>query len=229
MTLPKVASQLVYDLIHLGFRLAAWLLLRQELKGLENIPRDGPYLMVVNHLAVADPAMIFLHFPRKMVMFAADKWKDYPFIGWLANTVGVVWVARGEADREAIKLCLNVLKTDRILGMAPEGTRSRTGALQPGKTGAAYLADRAGVPIVPVGVVGMQNLLPNIKRLRRTRVQMVVGRPFRLPANGRAKGETLKQYTDEIMCRIAALIPAAYRGAYADHPLLSQLSEAVPD
>jgi 1-acyl-sn-glycerol-3-phosphate acyltransferase len=115
------------------------------------------------------------------------------------------------------------LKAGGVLGLAPEGTRSHTGQLQEGKTGAAYLADRAGVPIVPVALAGTENVWRNLKRLRRTPVACTIGQPFRLPSDGRAKGEQLKHLTDEVMCRIAALLPPQYHGAYAGHPRLKEL------
>lgn len=217
------ASPAVYWFLHRVFRVLGWLFLRQEVRGLENIPKQGPYLIVVNHLGIADPPLIFINVWQQLTMFAADKWKKAPGIRQLAEAAGVIWVARGEADLSAIKAALAILKSGRPLGMAPEGTRSPTRALQPGKTGAAYLADRTGVLIVPIGISGSERLTENLRRLRRTPVRFVVGRPFHLPPNGRAKGAVLDDYTTEIMCRIAALLPPEYRGVYADHPLLQKL------
>lgn len=205
----------VYWLIHHFFRFVGWVLLKQEVVGLHHLPATGPYLVVVNHLSIADPPMVFINIKQKMVMFAADKWARVPGIRQLAEAVGVIWVARGEADLTAIKAALNVLKSGGIMGMAPEGTRSRTGALQAAKTGAAYLADRAGVPIVPIAITGTEAFQANLKRWRRTPVRFVVGAPFHLPPNGRAKGEALEAYTTLIMGRLAALLPPAYRGVYA--------------
>jgi 1-acyl-sn-glycerol-3-phosphate acyltransferase len=220
---PPNALPAVYWFLRRVFRFLGWLLLKQEVHGLENIPASGAFLIVVNHLGIADPPLVFMNVRRQIVMFAADKWKKVPGIRHLAEAAGVIWVARGEADLGAIKSALAVLKAGRPLGMAPEGTRSPTRALQRGKTGAAYLADRTGVPIVPIGISGSERLAENLRRLRRTPVRFVVGRPFRLPPNGHAKGELLEEYTTQIMCRIAALLPPEYRGVYAEHPLLFEL------
>jgi 1-acyl-sn-glycerol-3-phosphate acyltransferase len=119
---------------------------------------------------------------------------------------------------DAIKLSLHHLKSGGAMGLAPEGTRSPSGQLQKGKTGAAYLADRSGVPILPAVVWGTEKVAQNLKRGRRTLVTCVIDKPFRLPSNGRAKGETLEQYTEIIMCRLAALLPPEYRGVYDNHP-----------
>ncbi len=224
VTLRK-ASPGVYEFVRKIFIFLEWVLITPEISGLENLPTDGAFLVVTNHLSIADPPMVFIHFPRQMVMFAADKWKKAPGIRQLAELMGVIWVARGEADMSAIKTSLAALKSGQPMGMAPEGTRSHTGGLIKAKTGAAYLADRVGVPIVPIAISGTERLGHNLKRLRRTPVRFVVGRPFRLPPNGRAKGDVLEQYTDEIMCRLAVLLPPEYRGVYAEHPRLRELAE----
>lgn len=191
--------------------------------GLENFPKDGPFLVVSNHLSMMDAPIVFLNCPRRMVVFAADKWKHTPGLKHLCETVGVIWVARGEADLDAIKTSIAFLKAGGVMGMAPEGTRSHIAQLQRGKTGAAYLADRARVPLVPVAVTGSQNVGSSLKRLRRAVVTYTIGQPFWLPSDGRAKGEKLQAYTDLIMCHIAALLPPEYRGVYHDHPILAQL------
>lgn len=224
MTKPlKRASRTVYRAMQAVFRFLAWALLERDVRGLENVPKEGPFLVVVNHLSIIEPVLVFNYFPRQMMMFAADKWKNTPVVSTIAETVGVIWVARGEADMGAIKAMLAAFKAGYPLGMAPEGTRSKTHELQAGKPGAAFLADRAGVPLVPVGIAGTENVFRNALRLRRTPVQMRVGESFRLPGNGRAKSEELEQFTEEIMCRIAALLPPAYRGAYAEHPRVREL------
>ncbi|MGQ0600727.1 MAG: lysophospholipid acyltransferase family protein [Anaerolineales bacterium] len=219
----KPSSERVYWFLHSFFRFLGRLLLKQEIHGLENVPASGPYLIVVNHLSIADPPIVFMNIPQQLVMFAADKWKRVFGIRQLAEAAGAIWVARGEADLSAIKSALAVLRMGRPMGLAPEGTRSLTGQLQPGKTGAAYLADRTGVPIVPIGISGTEKFTANLRRLRRTPVRMVVGRPFMLPPNGRAKAETLEAHTTTIMCHIAALLPPEYRGVYADEPQLREL------
>ncbi len=110
--------------------------------------------------------------------------------------------------------------------LAPEGTRSPNATLQKAWPGASYLAAKAGAPIIPVALVGCEDakFFPNLKRLRRTQVTVYAGEPFTLPPVPVQNREAvLEQYTDEIMCRIAALLPPAYRGYYADHPRLKEL------
>ena len=108
--------------------------------------------------------------------------------------------------------------------MAPEGTRSRTRSLIQAKTGVAYLADKAGVPVVPVAITGTEKAVSTFFRLRRPPIQIRFGKPFCLqPSERHARGSSLDQNTDEIMCRIAALLPPEYRGVYAGHPRLQEL------
>jgi 1-acyl-sn-glycerol-3-phosphate acyltransferase len=107
-------------------------------------------------------------------------------------------------------------KEGEVLGLAPEGTRAReTSALQKAKTGIAYLATRADVPIVPIGIAGTEKVKKNLPRLRRTDIRVAIGQPFRLPESGHVRGKKLEEYTDLIMRRIAELLPEEYRGVYA--------------
>ena len=192
------------------------LLSRREFVGLENIPTEPPYIMVTNHLSAFDSPLLLTVCPHTIRAFAAAKHKRNPIYAPLLVAMGSIWVRRGEVDRQALQGALDVLKRGEVLGMAPEGTRARgTYALQKGKTGVAYLAARAGVSIVPVGMTGTEKLKDNLPRLHRTHLRVVVGKPFRLPESGEVRGQKLREYTDLIMHRIAELLPEEYRGVYA--------------
>lgn len=192
------------------------LITRREYIGLENIPAEPPYILVTNHLAVFDPPLLLTVCPHTVRAFAAAKHKRNPLYAPLLTMMGSIWVRRGEVDRQALRGALDVLRRGEVLGMAPEGTRARgTYALQEGKTGPAYLATRADVPIVPVGLTGTEQIKRNLPRLCRTHVRVVVGQPFRLPESGRVRGQKLHEYTDLIMRHIAELLPEEYRGVYA--------------
>lgn len=191
------------------------LFIRRETVGMENLP-DPPYILVTNHLSVFDTPLLLTVCPHTIRAFAALKHRRNPLYGSLLSAMGSIWVKRGQVDRDALRQALDVLKRGEVLGMAPEGTRSRgTHALQQGKTGPAYLATRADVPLVPVGITGSETIDQNLFRLRRTPVRIVVGKPFRLPNTGRARGPMLREYTELIMHRIAELLPERYRGVYA--------------
>ncbi|MBE9471484.1 MAG: 1-acyl-sn-glycerol-3-phosphate acyltransferase [Chloroflexi bacterium] len=193
------------------------LISHREYVGLENIPAEPPYIMVINHLAAFDAPLLLTVCPHTIRAFAAAKHKRNPLYASILMMAGPIWVRRGEVDRKALREALDVLKRGEALGMAPEGTRARGPyALQKGKTGPAYLATRADVPLVPVGLTGTEQIKSNLPRLRRTHIRVVVGKPFRLPESGRVRGQKLREYTDLIMHRIAELLPEEYRGVYGE-------------
>jgi 1-acyl-sn-glycerol-3-phosphate acyltransferase len=137
---------------------------------------------------------------------------------------GGVFIQRGEVDRGALKAAVQWLRAGKVWGMAPEGTRSPDGTMKRGKTGVAYLADSSGAPIVPMGLVGAEKITTSLKRLRRQHVSLKIGKPFKLPPlNQDNRAASLRANTDEVMCRIAALLPESYRGMYADHPRTKEL------
>ncbi|HHS97694.1 MAG TPA: 1-acyl-sn-glycerol-3-phosphate acyltransferase [Chloroflexi bacterium] len=210
---------MVYRWLRALARLLVALLMRVEVVGKENFPKEGPYILVVNHLSVFDTVVLLAVCPHTIRAFAAAKHRRNPIYAPLLAAAGSIWVRRGEMDRQALRGALEVLRRGEVLGLAPEGTRARgTYALQPGKTGAAYLATRADVPILPVGLTGTEKVKECFPRLRRARVRVVVGKPFRLPESGRVRGQKLREYTDMIMYRIAALLPPEYRGVYSQLP-----------
>ena len=225
-THPKPASDRVYYAVRAVFNALANLFIKPEYVGRENIPAEGAYLVTTNHLSFFDSVLIFCVIPHRLVALGADKWRRTPGLVQFLEMLGIIWVARGEADTDAIKATLAVLKRGGHLGMAPEGTRSKSGVLQPGKGGAAYLADRARVPILPIGQAGTETVLKSWKRLRRPRVRVAIGPAYTLPYTGRAKGPQLDAFTEEIMCRIAVLLPEAYRGHYAGHLRVAELEGA---
>jgi len=210
-------GDLYYQLLRSIVRLIFKLLTEWEIVGLENVPPDGPFISVSNHTHWLDPPLIMASLPRRVYPLTADKWRRRPVVGQLMASVGAIFVMRGEVDRRALRKAMEVLKQGRVLGVAPEGTRSKTGALQRGRGGAAYIACLTGVPLVPVGVVGVEKALSELKHLRRPQVKVVIGQPFTLPPLPRepgGKSERLKEYTTQIMYRIAELLPEEYRGVY---------------
>ncbi len=190
---------------------------RMEIEGRENIPAQGPYIVVSNHLSKTDAALILLALPKqRMRVFAASKWRGHPIFGPILGLSGAIWVRRGEVDRDALRAATRALNSGEILGMAPEGTRSRTGAMQKARNGPAYIASRAQVPLLPVGITNSDLFQANILRLRRTTFRLTIGRPFHLPALGhRARGQELEAYTELVMAHIADQLPEHYRGFYA--------------
>ena len=193
------------------------ILLKLEVVGRENVPRTGAFIAMINHVSFLDPVMTVGLAPREIV--AMSKIENYhnPVAALVLRLYGSFPIRRGEVDREAIRASLHVLELGRGLLMAPEGTRSKTRTLQEGRDGMAMIALRAGVPVVPVAVSGAEDLKHNWKRLRRTPARIVFGQAFCFqPQPGMRRREQMCQMTREAMYRLAALLPAQYRGVYSD-------------
>jgi 1-acyl-sn-glycerol-3-phosphate acyltransferase len=204
---------------------------RVEAIGLENIPPEGTgCILAVNHLSRLDPPLVFIQLERQDASgLVADKYQRNPFIIPLVETVDGIWVNRDEADFRALREARNYLRNGGMLGIAPEGTRSNTKALIPAKTGVAYLADQAKVAVMPTALFGTENAIYEVFRFRRPKMTIHFDKPFMLPPIDRSnRDEVLQRNTDEIMCRIAALLPSAYWGAYTDHPRLKELLSIPP-
>jgi 1-acyl-sn-glycerol-3-phosphate acyltransferase len=190
---------------------------RLEIHGLERLPKTGAFAVASNHLGRLDPLLVYYLLDRRdIIMLVAEKYRENALARWFVRQLDGIFVDRFEADFRAVRQALTACGLVVVLGC----TRSPT-ALIEGHHGISYLAAKSGVPIYPVGITGTQDraVLANFKRLRRARVVGVVGEPFTLPGISRqAREETLTAYTDEIMCRIAVLIPPEYRGIYAIIP-----------
>jgi 1-acyl-sn-glycerol-3-phosphate acyltransferase len=214
-------------------RLFTRLLARIEVRGLEDSLTTGPLIIVSNHLGRLDAPLIYSLTDRTDVtIMVAEKYKTNPLFRWLVRYLNAMWVDRFNADLVAMREALKRLRAGGVLVMAPEGTRSPTQSLIQARPGGSYLASKAGVPLLPVALTGTEDavVFPNWRRLRRANVVIYVGQPFTLPpldAHG-DRDAALQQYTDEIMCRIAALLPPQYRGVYAEHPRLKELLAEQP-
>jgi 1-acyl-sn-glycerol-3-phosphate acyltransferase len=206
----------LYAILRAIVRFLFRLLTRTEYRGLENLPAHGPYIVLTNHLSAIDAPLILAAIPTPITVFAAHTHRHEFLVGELMNAMGAIWVRRGEADREALKAAVELLKDGGVIGLAPEGTRSKTGALIEGKIGAAYLATRTDVPLVPVAVTGTEVGLPAVFRLSRPRITITIGPPFRLPdSSPQASRAQLQMYTDLIMRILAGMLPEKYRGVYS--------------
>ena len=212
MKLTHFTYRMTRGVIGVLFRIAT----HQAYVGQENFPQP-PYILIANHISAFDIPLMGTICPHMVRGFAAAKHRRNPLFAPILLSAGVIWVRRGEVDRRALRKALHILREEKgVLGIFPEGTRARGPyALQRGKPGVAYLATRADVPLVPLGITGTETIKHNLSQLRRTRVRGVVGAPFRLPESGRVRGKKLTAYTDLIMQRIAEVLPEEYRGIYA--------------
>ena len=225
--IPKT-YHVLYFLYWLVVRTGLRLLTRWHIEGAEHVPKKGACILVSNHLTWLDPPLTYTGTRRGLYALAAAKHQNTRILK-LTFTLGrAVFIRRGEFDRDALRQCFAILEGGNALYASAEGTRSPTGALTKGKAGIAYLATRANVPIIPVALWGGEDMVDDLKRFKRADVTTRFGAPFSLP-EGRVRGEELEQCTDEIMCSIAAMLPEAYRGVYADHPRTLEKLNAACD
>lgn len=193
--------------------------------GLQNIPETGGYILTTNHMSRLDTPLLFMGIGRTdLSALVTDKYRNNPLFALFVDISESIWINRDIADYKAIRLGLDHIRKGGILGIAPEGTRSRDGSLLPAKSGAVLLAARAGVPVIPVGISGTEDCMKKIRRFQKPVVSAIIGKPYNLPGLDKEhREETLAKNTDEIMCRIAALLPEKYHGFYTSHPRITAI------
>lgn len=204
--------------ITLLMRLVVRLFTRVHVEGLENIPQSGPALIVTNHLGDADMVVGLAFAPPDVDTLAKiDLYFDYPLIGWLMDAYGVIWLHRGSPDRRALRIALESLALGRMVAVAPEGRESLTGALEEGTGGAAYLALKAGVPILPATITGTENrrIYANLRRFHRSEITLTIGKTFTLES-GLDLHQAVIDGTRTVMSTLARQLPPEYRGVYQE-------------
>ncbi len=203
-----------YAFACLGVRVLLRLFTRCTVRGLENIPAEGPLLLVSNHLNLVDPPVLGALLPRRIVFMAKEELFHIFFIGWVVKSYGAFPVKRGRPDRHALRTAVAVLEKGGVVGMFPEGTRSRTGSMQRAHPGAALVALLSGAPVLPVAIVGTDRLRSLVSLLRRPTITIRVGEPFLLERMRNGERD-LEASTTRMMAGVAALLPEGRRGFYA--------------
>jgi 1-acyl-sn-glycerol-3-phosphate acyltransferase len=194
------------------------ILCRIEAGPLSQIPPHGPLILVCNHINFLEVPLVFTHLqPRPVTGFAKSETWESPFLGPLFDLWGAIPLRRGEADLNALRKALDALEQGKIVAINPEGTRSGNGHLQKGHPGVVTLALHSGAPLLPMVYYGGETFHHNLRRLQRTDFKINVGKPFYIDVHGeKATRQVRQKIVDEIMYQLAALLPARYRGAYAD-------------
>ena len=196
-------------------KLLLCLLARWRVQGKENIPAQGPLIIVSNHLNLIDPPLLSASIQRRIVFMAKEELFHSLIFGPLVRGWHAFPVRREQLDREALRQAQRVLSEGLALGMFPEGARSATAQMQQAYAGASLVALRSGAPILPVGITGTEKIKSPLALLRRPRVTVNIGIPLNLPSvDGKLTRTQLASATDFIMEHIAELLPQSYRGVY---------------
>jgi len=209
---------LSHSILVAAFRGLTGLICRIDDAQLDRVPGKGPLIIVTNHVNILEIPIIYTRLqPRQMAgLVAAKRWKS-PVLRGLLGMTNAIPLHRGTADTAALRQAVTMLQAGYILLISPEGTRSGHGLLQRAHPGVVLLALHSGSPLLPIVYHGSEGYKDNLRRLRRTDFHVVVGQPFRLDAGEQRVTRAMRhEMVDEIMYQLSALLPAAYRGAYAD-------------
>ena len=201
-----------------------------EVRGRENIPAGGGFILASNHIGRFDSLMAYhLLDTSDVIQPFTDKYKNSLVFRFVAWALGMTWIKRGEPDIKTMREIIMRLKKGGALVIAPEGTRSKTASMIKGESGVIFIAAQSGAQIIPVGVTGTEDALVKSrwKSLRRLEIVLNVGKPYTPPSIKVAERErAIEAATEDLMCRIAALLPESYRGVYANHPRTRELLAA---
>jgi 1-acyl-sn-glycerol-3-phosphate acyltransferase len=196
-----------------------------KITGMENIPYGKPYVAAMNHVSIFDPPFAATFWPEGLEIIGAIDVFGRPGQGQLLRLYGVIPVQRGDYDRSLFTKLISILNSGCPFLIAPEGRRSHETAMQLAKPGIAYIVEKTGVPVVPVGIVGTtEDFWQRAKRGEKPPLEMRIGRPITLPpirAKGVEKHEARQQNADLVMSYLAGLLPEEYRGVYAGSAIFS--------
>jgi 1-acyl-sn-glycerol-3-phosphate acyltransferase len=206
---------MVYYVLRGFITFVSRLSLRRKVIGKKNMPQHSACIVVANHVNLVDSPLIGISLGRKVHFMAKEDLFHSRIIGWLADKFGAFPVAKGKLNRRAGRTAVELLANGQALIIYPEGQRSLDGKLGPAYSGAALLAIKSDVPIVPVGIIGTGQLKGKWWFLRRPKITMNIGKPFSLPVfTDKPSKEEITGMTREIMLHIAQQLPEDYRGSY---------------
>lgn len=201
-----------------------------EINGAENLPEKGPLMLVGNHFSFVDPASFVRVMPWEIEFVGGA---DMPHAPLHMRLLPLLWgyhpLYRGTGAKDSIRAAEEILKQGGILGIFPEGGNWAT-VLRPARPGTAFLAVRTGASILPVGLVGMNEVFPSLRRGRRAKIQVNIGKPFG-PFKAEGHGQQLREQLDEIgheiMRHIAELLPPEKRGHYSEDPAIREAAKGT--
>lgn len=216
--LPKLttARKLFRIFGHGLVKFVAKICLNITVEGAENFPKTGPLLIVINHIGDSDAVAVVSQLPNPPDALGKIELYDLPILGKMMHWYGMIWLHRGRPDIKALRSAIDGLAENRIIIIAPEGRYSLTGGLEEGSGGAAYLAYKSGSPVLPIVVTGTENenVYGNLKKLKRAKVKVTVGKMLKLNDQVETRQEAIQLGTKQIMEALANLLPEKYRGEY---------------
>lgn len=219
---PYSTPRISYELTRFIIRAILFLTSRVHLRKRYNIPRHGPYIIAANHLSWLDIPMVPAYVPGKVVYMAKEE-SFRSKVGWLVRFLGAFPVKRGEGDRQAIRTANELLKKEKVLAIFPEGTRSKTRTMAKGHAGLGMIALRSGVPVLPVAIWGSENALKKFG----ADVTICYGEPVVFKPQGtKVTREEIESTTEDVMRRIAAMLPDRYRGVYGEAGEITEQNQA---
>lgn len=206
-----------YHVTTLIVRILLFLFTRCQIRGRENVPSQGPVLIVANHIELPDVPLLAVSLGRRVIFMAKKELFHFRVIGYFVGGFGAFPVHRGQLDRKALRQAVQVLAEGQALVVFPEGKRSKNAQLQAAFPGSALIASHSGALILPVAITGTERMKGVAWLLHRPRITVTVGSPFHLPpVNGKLTKIQLTELTNFIMGHIAELLPVEYRGNYAE-------------
>ena len=211
-------------------KFAFFLLADLEIIGAENFPRTGPLIVVGNHFSFVDPAAFVRVSPVPIDFIGGAINPHAPkIVIWIPRLWGFLPVYRGTGSKFGLQEAEKVLERGGILGIFPEAG-NWANVLRPPRPGAAFLAAQSGAQILPIGLAGMEDVFPALGKFRRAKVTINVGKPFgpfEVNGKGRERRQQINAIGDEIMYRIADLIPPERRGHYSDDPTVREAAQGT--
>jgi len=190
-----------------------------RITGIENIPESGPYVIAINHISIIEPPFVIAFWPVAPEAVGAKEIWERKGQSLLAKFYGGIQVHRGVFDRRLIETMFQVLEAEHPLLIAPEGGRSHTPGMRPALPGVAYLIDKFGAPVLPVGIIGSTgDFLHQAMKFKRPILEMKIGELTMMPpveGRGEERRMALKENADLIMYKVAELLPLSYQGVYA--------------
>ncbi|NNF55404.1 MAG: 1-acyl-sn-glycerol-3-phosphate acyltransferase [Acidimicrobiales bacterium] len=216
----SAANRAFFKVAKSVFRAFSFIYLRLSITGRQNFPSHGGFVVAPGaHRSIVDTAVVAVSSKRMLRFMGAESYFETPVLGWFLRSCGGFPVERGSTDRDAMRVAEEVLRSGEPLVIFPEATRYSGPEVQPLKDGAAFLAARAGVPIVPIGIGGGERSWPKgAKFLKPTRMAIIVGKPIyaERPADGsRVRRSEVKRVTAQLHASLQSLFNEAQASAKA--------------